>query len=134
MFKLDEILAKDTFLIKDLKLCQLRLMNNANYHWLVLIPKRQDVSEIFELNHQDQQQLSFETANLAKILKDIFQADKMNIAAFGNVVKQLHIHVICRFKNDRVFPSPVWLDNEKTLYQENILKDKIEFLRKKIDF
>lgn len=118
MFELDKNLKKDTFFIKDLELCQLLLLNNKNYPWLVLVPKRANMTETFELNEADQQQLSLEINKISKFAKNFFKADKINVAAFGNVVSQLHIHIIARYKNDRVFPNPVWLDQEKQEYEE----------------
>jgi len=122
MFELDKTLKKDSFLVKDLKLCQLLLMNNKFYPWLILVPKRENMTEIFELNEKDQKQLSKEINEISKLVKEVFKADKINIAAFGNVVSQLHIHIIARFKNDRVFPNPVWLDKEKEEYDKNELQ------------
>lgn len=118
MFKLNEILEGDTFLVQDLKLCQLRLMNNEFYPWLILVPRRENISEIFELNAADQEQLMVEISQISKLVKEVFIADKINVAALGNMVNQLHIHVIARFKNDRVFPKPVWLDPESKKYDK----------------
>ncbi len=116
MFELDKTLEKDTFFVKDLTLCKLLLLNNRFYPWLVLVPKRSQITETFELILEDQKQLTTEINQISKLSKQLFKADKMNIATFGNVVSQLHIHVISRYKNDRVFPNPVWLDKEKQGY------------------
>jgi len=135
MFKLDATLHRDSFLIGDLKLCQLLLANHKFYPWLILVPKREDSSEIFDLSLADQNQLMIEINLVASFSKDFFKADKMNIAAFGNVVNQLHIHIIARFKSDRVWPAPIWLDKEKMEYEtkeaEGIIEEfKLQFKNK----
>jgi diadenosine tetraphosphate (Ap4A) HIT family hydrolase len=129
MFKLDETLKKDTFFIKDLSLCKLLLVNNKLYPWLILVPKKPDITEIFELSQEDQAQLTKEISEISQISKEIFKADKINIAAFGNVVSQLHIHIISRYKNDRVFPLPVWLDKDKEEYNSQEIKKIIDALK-----
>lgn len=118
MFELDKTLEKDSLFICDLKLCKLLLSNNKFYPWLILVPQRLGMTEIFELKDEDRAQLIYEVNQISKLSKKIFKADKINIAAFGNIVSQLHIHIISRYKNDRVFPNPVWLDKEKDPYSE----------------
>ncbi len=128
MFELDKTLEKDTIFVKDLTLCQLLLVNNAFYPWLILVPKRENITEIFELKEADQILLSKEINQISLISKKIFKADKINIAAFGNVVSQLHIHIIVRYKNDRVFPDPVWFDKEKIEYKNNEIEEILDKL------
>ena len=128
MFELDQILKQDTFFIKDLKLCKLLLMNNALYPWLILVPKKPDLTEIIDLSSDDQILLIEEIALISKIVKQLFKAEKLNIAALGNVVKQLHIHIIARYKNDKLFPKPVWSDNARQYYdkvQSDLIIDKV---------
>jgi diadenosine tetraphosphate (Ap4A) HIT family hydrolase len=108
MFVLDARLAQDTLTIGDFPLCRLLLMNDANYPWFILVPRREEVSELFQLDVGDQQLLWREVTALAEIVKDTFGADKMNVATLGNVVSQLHVHVIARRKGDASWPSPVW--------------------------
>lgn len=108
MFEMDERLVKDTVPLYSSKLCHVLLMNDRRYPWLVLVPHCAQVSEVFELSAEQQQQLWQETTQLAEVLKTVFQADKMNIATLGNVVKQLHIHVVVRMQNDAAWPDPVW--------------------------
>lgn len=108
MFVLDARLAQDTLTIGDFPLCRLLLMNDANYPWFILVPRREEVSELFQLDVGDQQLLWREATALAEIVKDTFGADKMNVATLGNVVSQLHVHVIARRKYDASWPSPVW--------------------------
>lgn len=101
-------LAKDCVLLGQFLLSDLLLMNDANYPWFILVPRRADVSEIYHLSLQDQQQLIVESSVLASNLVDIFDADKINIAALGNVVPQLHIHHVVRSQQDPAWPAPVW--------------------------
>ncbi|KPG94550.1 histidine triad (HIT) protein [Pseudomonas sp. RIT-PI-q] len=108
MFALDPRLQQDTLPIGDFPLCRLLLSNDSNYPWFILVPRREDISEIFQLGVADQQQLWQESTALAQLLKDLFDADKMNVAALGNVVSQLHMHVIVRKREDAAWPAPVW--------------------------
>ncbi|MCI0996757.1 HIT domain-containing protein [Pseudomonas sp. ICMP22404] len=108
MFVLDSRLQQDTLPIGDFPLCRLLLSNDSNYPWFILVPRREDISELFQLDDLDQRQLWKETTALAEILKDSFDADKLNVAALGNVVSQLHMHVIVRRHEDAAWPSPVW--------------------------
>lgn len=108
MFALDPRLQQDTLPIGDFPLCRLLLSNDSNYPWFILVPRREDISELFQLDDADQQQLWKETTALAELLKDSFDADKLNVATLGNVVSQLHMHVIVRKREDAAWPAPVW--------------------------
>ncbi len=108
MFVLDERLQQDTVTLGDFPLCRLLLMNDASYPWFILVPRREEVSELFQLDSADQQLLWREATALAEMLKDTFGADKMNVATLGNVVSQLHVHVIARRRGDTAWPAPVW--------------------------
>jgi diadenosine tetraphosphate (Ap4A) HIT family hydrolase len=108
MFVLDERLQQDALLLGDLPLCRLLLSSDARYPWFILVPRRMEVSEIFQLSSDDQRALWGETSLLAEVLKDVFRADKINVAALGNVVRQLHMHVIVRYRDDAAWPAPVW--------------------------
>ena len=108
MFVLDERLQQDTVTLGDFPLCRLLLMNDASYPWFILVPRREEVSELFQLDPADQQLLWREATALAEIVKDTFGADKMNVATLGNVVSQLHVHVIARRRGDAAWPAPVW--------------------------
>ena len=107
-FKLNPTLEKDSIFIKNLELCQLRLINNSDFPWLILVPMQNNLVEITDLADSDYNQLNKEIKNTAKNFKDITKADKLNIATIGNVVPQLHIHIIARYKTDKLFPKPVW--------------------------
>jgi diadenosine tetraphosphate (Ap4A) HIT family hydrolase len=108
MFNLDPRLAADTRHLLDLELCTVRLMNDARYPWLVLVPQQPGLSEILDLPKPQRSQLYSEIDHCAAALQTAFQPDKLNIAALGNVVAQLHVHVIARFKTDDAWPAPVW--------------------------
>lgn len=108
MFVLDSRLQQDTLPVGDFPLCRLLLSNDAQYPWFILVPRRADITEVFQLDSQEQGQLWQETTALASLLKDVFAADKLNIAALGNVVSQLHMHVIVRARDDAAWPAPVW--------------------------
>lgn len=108
MFVLDSRLQQDTIALGDFALSRLLLMNDAQFPWFILVPRREDVSEIFQLDPDEQQMLWREATGLAEVLKDTFNADKMNVANLGNVVSQLHMHVIVRRRDDAAWPGPVW--------------------------
>jgi diadenosine tetraphosphate (Ap4A) HIT family hydrolase len=108
MFELHPRLTQDTLVVGDFPLCRLLLVNDANYPWFILVPRRAEIREIFELEPRDQQQLLKESSQLSQVLNKLFQADKLNIAALGNMVPQLHIHHIVRYQTDQAWPNPVW--------------------------
>ncbi len=108
MFTLHPQLQADCIPLGHFPLCQLLLLNDANYPWFILVPEREDIREIYQLSADDQLQLLRESSQLAQQLADRFKADKMNIAALGNVVPQLHLHHIVRYRHDPAWPAPVW--------------------------
>jgi diadenosine tetraphosphate (Ap4A) HIT family hydrolase len=101
-------LQQDCLLLGRFTLCRLLLMRDANYPWFILVPDREAISEIFQLSGEDQVQLLRESSRLSAILVELFHADKLNIAALGNVVPQLHVHHVVRFRDDPAWPAPVW--------------------------
>ena len=107
-FELHPQLKADTHFVGDLPLCRALLMDDANWPWVILVPRRPDVREVFELSDQDQVVLVRESSLLAANLSDMFKADKLNIAALGNQVPQLHLHHIVRHSYDPAWPKPVW--------------------------
>jgi len=131
MFTLDAQFEKDCFLITDLSLSRLLLMNNSNYYWFILVPRKEALIELMDLGFEDQKVLLQEINQISKILKDEFDCDKVNIATLGNVVKQLHIHVVGRFCDDISFPKPIWGAAPAKSYKKEIavsLIDKIKGL------
>lgn len=107
-FQLPPQLAADTFHITELKICRVLLMNNSNAPWLILVPMREYLREIYDLSEDDYALVMNEVRLVTQKFAEYTKADKMNVAALGNVVPQLHIHIIARFKNDKAWPNPVW--------------------------
>jgi diadenosine tetraphosphate (Ap4A) HIT family hydrolase len=107
-FELDRRLARDAHNITNLALCNVRLMDNRHFPWLVLVPRLAEVSEWIDLSREDQHQLSDEIAIVSHILQALVTPEKLNIATLGNQVRQLHVHIIARYKSDAAWPNPVW--------------------------
>ncbi len=107
-FQLHERLQQDCILIGRFSLCQLLMMNDSQFPWFILVPERLDIKETYQLNVADRQLLSEESCLLAENMAELFKADKMNIAAIGNMVPQLHIHHIVRYQTDKAWPAPIW--------------------------
>jgi len=131
---LDEKLAADSVFVVDWPLSQLRLVNDSRFPWLVLVPRVSNIEEIFQLSDEDQQQLLQESSQLATVLSASFRADKLNVAALGNVVRQLHVHHIVRYVDDCCYPSPVWGIGEALPYQEIELRQRVDELRTALSF
>lgn len=121
-FKLAPELERDSIWLADWPLCQLRVQNDANYPWFVLIPRRLDMVEIIDLSATERQQLWHESMHLSTFLKVEFQAKKLNVAALGNMVPQLHLHHIVRYENDSAWPAPVWGKVPARAYTEAALQ------------
>jgi len=134
-FNLHPQLVKDCIVIADLPLCRVLLCNDSAYPWFILVPRIADVSDIYQLEWQHQQQFLNESSLLSEILMNEFHGDKMNVAALGNVVPQLHIHHVVRFKNDSCWPKPIWGQQPLNPYSakkiENI-KSRIQLKLKNI--
>ena len=128
-FKLDRKFLKSSHYVKDLKLCTIRLHDNSKFPWLILIPKRIKITDITELNSKDQILLMKEIIFVSKIMKKLFKTSKLNVEKIGNMVPQLHIHIIARSKKDSTWPLSVWVVKGKT-YSKLALKNLIEKLRK----
>ncbi len=113
---LDPQLARDTLPVGDLPLCHVLLINDANYPWLLLVPRRRGAVEIADLEYVEQAQLMTEIAHASRTMKAMTSCDKINVAALGNVVAQLHVHVIARRCGDAAWPKPVWGAAEAKAY------------------
>ncbi|HHJ17327.1 MAG TPA: HIT domain-containing protein [Gammaproteobacteria bacterium] len=124
-FELDPRLAADCIRVGRLPLSLLLLLNDARYPWFVLVPQRSDVSEVFQLSDDDQQQLWRESAQLARHLMQGFHADKINIGALGNLVPQLHVHHIARFSTDPAWPGPVWGHSAPEPYAKHGITERV---------
>jgi len=133
VFVLDTRLQEDTWLIGDFPLCRLLLSNDSNYPWFILVPRREGISELFQLDDHDQQVMWRETTTLANVLKTLFAADKMNVATLGNVVSQMHMHVIARYSSDAAWPAPVWGRHPARPYSEADVQELRDKLRGVLD-
>jgi len=125
-------LKQDTIDIGDLPLCRVLVIKDANYPWLLLVPRRDKAVEIIDLAEVEQAQLMTEISRVARALKDITKCDKLNIAALGNMVPQLHVHVIARRKGDAAWPRPVWGVAPPLPHDAEEVQSFISALRRKI--
>lgn len=124
-FVLHPQLAKDSIFVSDWPLCQLRLINDKNYPWFILVPRRPDVRECIDLTDEDQNLLWQESKKLSLLLRQCYAPDKLNIAALGNMVPQLHLHHIGRFTTDAAWPAPVWGKVPAVAYSETELQAEL---------
>ncbi|MGV3551516.1 HIT domain-containing protein [Rhizobium sp.] len=131
-FELNERLGGDSELVVSLGLCQLRLMDDRRWPWLILVPQRAGIEELFELRPLDQALLTFECNLVSEALKKITGATKINVGALGNIVRQLHIHVIARHENDPNWPGPVWGFGAREPYGADEKKALIDSILKAI--
>lgn len=129
MFRLDPQLANDCIEVGDFPLCRLLLMNDARYPWCILVPRVAEVTEVFQLDEADQQRLWAESAVLSRLLHRAFAADKINVAALGNLVSQLHVHHVVRYHADAAWPAPVWGRLPAQAYSEVQLRERLQYLR-----
>ena len=132
MAKIHPKLLEDCLVLGRFPLSILLLMNDANYPWLILVPDRDNLREVHHLCEEDQQQLIRESAFLSEVLEQTFQADKINIAALGNLVPQLHIHHVVRYETDIAWPSPVWGMHPARKYSQDELNNIVARLTRAI--
>ena len=128
-FQLHPRLKEDCIAVGRFKLCQLLMMNDSQYPWFILVPEKPDIKEIYQLSKLDRHTLTEESSYLAENLAALFKADKMNIAAIGNLVPQLHIHHVVRYQTDKAWPAPIWGNFAAVAYtlrqiEENIARVK----------
>ena len=128
-FKIDKKFLKSSHHITDLKLCSIRLHDNSKFPWVILIPKRNKITDMSDLNSKDQILLMKEIVYVSKVMKKLFKTTKLNIEKIGNIVPQLHIHIIVRTKKDSSWPLSVWVVKGKN-YSKTTLTNMIEKLRK----
>ncbi|WP_197675117.1 HIT domain-containing protein [Halopseudomonas salegens] len=129
MFSLDPQLRNDANVLGSFPLCNLLLINDAQYPWFVLVPRRANITEIVQLSPKDRIQLLEESCQLQECLLSAFQPDKLNVAALGNMVSQLHLHHIARFRKDAAWPAPVWGKHPAMPYTDAQLAARLEALR-----
>ena len=126
MFQLDPRLEADTQLLGAFPLSLLLLSKDANYPWCILVPQREGMREIYQLNEADRRQLLDESCLVAETLSDLFGADKINVATIGNMVPQLHMHHVVRFESDAAWPGPVWGAVAAATYPQQLLTETAE--------
>ena len=127
--KVNKSFLKDSHLITNLKLCSIRLIDNAKFPWIILIPKRKNITDISELNSKDQMLLMKEIVHCCKLMKKIFKTKKLNVEKIGNIVPQLHIHIIARSAKDCTWPLSVWVVKGKP-YTKTLLAKTISKIKK----
>ena len=120
MIKVNKNFLKSSHYIADLKLCSVRLIDNSKFPWVILIPNRKKITDITELNSKDQILLMKEIVFCSKIMKKKFRTLKLNVEKIGNIVPQLHIHIIARSKNDSTWPLSVWVVKGKPYTKKNL--------------
>ena len=131
-FELHPRLQQDCIVIGKFELSLLLLMNDSHYPWFILVPARENISEIYQLNEVDRQLLQKESCWLAEILAQTYQADKMNVAAIGNSVPQLHLHHVVRYQTDAAWPAPVWGKFPAIPYSEAQILEQMQKMRQKL--
>ena len=124
-FQLHPRLKQDCIAIGRFELCRLLMMNDSQYPWFILVPERADLQEIYQLSKAERELLAEESSYLAENLAALYKADKMNIAAIGNMVPQLHIHHIVRYQTDKAWPAPVWGKFAAEPYTDRQIADNI---------
>ena len=122
-------LAEDTHPVAHFALCDLQLMDDANHPWLILVPRVENAVEWIDLDERQQTELTHEIGRACRVLQSVFQPHKLNVAALGNMVPQLHVHVIARFREDIAWPRPVWGMATAQPYSPEELVRRIERLR-----
>ncbi|NQU72938.1 MAG: HIT family protein [Rhodospirillales bacterium] len=128
MFQLDPRLANDTVPVASLDLCRVLLMNDARYPWLILVPARDGLSELHDLTADDQLLLNDEIMRASRAMTKLFTPEKINVGALGNIVRQLHIHVVARRTDDPAWPGPVWGHSPATPYAPEQIADMVSRL------
>lgn len=132
MFQLHSRLEQDCEQLGRFTLCRLLLMRDANYPWCILVPEREGIGEIYQLGEDDQRLLMRESSLLAETMARLFNADKMNIAALGNVVPQLHVHHVARRRDDPAWPDPIWGRRPARAYAADELPQRTAVLRESL--
>lgn len=132
IFQLHPRLKEDCIAIGRFDLCQLLMMNDSQYPWFILVPERADTKEIYQLSKSERHTLIEESSYLAENLATLYEADKMNIAAIGNLVPQLHIHHVVRYQSDKAWPAPVWGRFAAVPYTQQQIIDNIAQVKEQL--
>jgi diadenosine tetraphosphate (Ap4A) HIT family hydrolase len=132
LFQLHPRLKQDCITIGRFDLCQLLMMNDSQYPWFILVPERAGITEIYQLSETERLILTEESSFLAEKMAALYNADKMNIAAIGNLVPQLHIHHVVRYQSDRAWPAPIWGKFAAVPYTRQQITDNIERVKERL--
>ena len=131
-FQLHSRLQQDCVVLGRFELCQLLMMNDSQYPWFILVPQKAGITELYQLAQSDRQLLIEESSYLSENLAVLFQADKMNVAAIGNLVPQLHIHHVVRYQTDKAWPAPVWGKFNAIPYTEQQIIETISLVKERL--
>lgn len=129
MFALHPQLQQDCVPVGNFPLSLVLLSRDANYPWCILVPRREDIREIYHLSNEDRVQLIQESCHLAEVMTDLFTPDKMNIGVLGNIVPQLHVHHVARYESDAAWPGPVWGKVPAKAYAESDMEALVKRLQ-----
>jgi len=132
LFQLHPRLKQDCITIGRFDLCQLLMMNDSQYPWFILVPEKANITEIYQLSKADQHTLTQESSYLSENLAMLYKADKMNIAAIGNLVPQLHLHHVVRYQTDQAWPAPIWGKFAAIPYTPQQMTDNINWVKKQL--
>jgi diadenosine tetraphosphate (Ap4A) HIT family hydrolase len=132
MFQLHQRLEADTVLIGEFALCLALLSKDANYPWVILVPRRSEIKEIHQLSLEDRRQLLHESCVVAEAMEATFTPDKLNIASIGNMIPQLHLHHVVRFESDVAWPGPVWGAVAALAYEDQMLANRVAVMRQSL--
>lgn len=133
MFELHPVLANDTVEVIQLEVCRVLLMRDKTYPWVIAVPARDGLRDLDDLTDLDRELVMAEVDRVAKAMKRVFKPYKMNVAALGNVVEQLHIHIIARFQDDPAWPAPVWGKTDPVDYDDTLRDEVLARLRAELD-
>ena len=132
-FTLHESLAADCITLDDWPLCRVLLMNDATYPWLILVPRRPGLRDFHDVDQSDMKQFTDEISRASRALQSSFTPIKINVAALGNMVPQLHVHIIARFADDPAWPGPIWGKVPSQAYESGALQERVMLLRESFD-
>lgn len=134
IFKLPKLLEKESFFIENLPLSCLLLKNDERFLWMILVPRRSFVKELIDLDKEDQQLLLKEINIVSQVLQEIAKPDKLNIGIIGNIVPELHVHVVARYITDSQWPKPVWGNGESVAYSFEKKEKLLKEIRQKVSY
>ncbi len=129
MFRLHDRIAADTVEVARLPLCRLQLMNDSRFPWLILVPAREGITEFHQLWDEDYHQLMDEIVLVSRCMERLFKLDNLNVAALGNMVPQLHVHIVSRRREDDAWPGPVWGAGKSVPYEKAVLTHRLSEIR-----